>query len=807
MNFGTLIRRATLASATCCAMLSGAGTLQAATFPEFVDPHPAPGNQFGATVVALSRGNVVITSPYDDAGGTDAGAVYLFNGSTGALISTLRGSTAGDQVGSSGVTVLANGNYVVCSLNWDNGAVVNAGAVTWGNGTTGVSGVVSAANSLVGSKASDMVGSGGVTVLSNGNYVVASGSWDNGVIVDAGAATWGSFTTGVSGVVSAANSLVGSSASDMVGSGGVTALSNGNYVVCSPYWDSGTGNDVGAATWSSGATGVTGVVSAVNSLVGSTASDQVSNYGVTALTNGNYVVRSPNWHSGTVISAGAATWGSGTTGVRGVVSAVNSLVGTTASDMVGYAGVTALSNGNYVVVSQTWHKGAVINAGAATWGSGTIGVSGVVSVANSLVGSTAGDYVGSYGVTVLSNGNYVVRSPSWDNGAITDAGAATWGSGATGVAGVVSAANSLVGSTADDNVGTSGVTALSNGNYVVASGSWDNGVIVDAGAATWGSGTTGMTGAVSAANSLVGATAGDNVGSGGVTALSNGNYVVSSGSWDNGAVVNAGAATWGSGTAGVTGVVSAANSLVGATAGDNVGSGGVTALSNGNYVVSSGSWDNGAVVNAGAATWGSGTAGVTGVVSAANSLVGSTASDMVGGYGVAALSNGNYVVRSPNWDNGAVTDAGAATWGNGTTGVIGVVSAANSLVGSTAADFVGGGLTALSIGSYVVASAGWDDGAIVDAGAATWGSGTTGVIGVVSAANSLRGTTAYTNLQPIVVDAAATFIARFLTEAGGRVRVGPFNFPPPDPERGGHPQRSGRLAPCDLQALHHGRCQ
>ena len=56
-----------------------------------------------------------------------------------------------------------------------------------------------------------------------------------------------------------------------------------------------------------------------------------------------------------------------------------------------------------------------------------------------------------------------------------------------------------------------------------------------------------------------------------------------------------------------------------------------------------------------------------------------------------ALSNGNYVVRSPDWDNGAVTDAGAVTWGNGTTGITGAVSAANSLVGSTADDQVGYG--------------------------------------------------------------------------------------------------------------------
>ncbi len=40
-----------------------------AEFPEFVDPNPAPGNRFGHTVVPLSTGNVVITSPFDDAGG------------------------------------------------------------------------------------------------------------------------------------------------------------------------------------------------------------------------------------------------------------------------------------------------------------------------------------------------------------------------------------------------------------------------------------------------------------------------------------------------------------------------------------------------------------------------------------------------------------------------------------------------------------------------------------------------------------------------------------------------------------------
>src|SRR4051794_25557570 len=149
----------------------------AAPFAEFVDPHPSPGNMFGQTVVPLSTGNVVITAPFDDAGGTDAGAVYLFNGATGALISTLLGSHVGDRIGTglsqgNPVTALSNGNFVVVSAFWDNGTILDAGAVTFGNGMTGVSGFVSASNSLVGTSANDNIGSGLTMPLTNGNYVV-----------------------------------------------------------------------------------------------------------------------------------------------------------------------------------------------------------------------------------------------------------------------------------------------------------------------------------------------------------------------------------------------------------------------------------------------------------------------------------------------------------------------------------------------------------------------------------------------------------------------------------------------------------
>ena len=198
--------------------------------------------------------------------------------------------------------------------------------------------------------------------------------------------------------------------------------------------------------------GVSGEVSATNSLVGSNTDDQVGS--VTILNNGNYVVRSSDWGG----FKGAATWGSGVTGVNGVVSADNSLVGSTAGDRIGHT-VTALTNGNYVVISPFWdNNGIAASAGAVTWGNGTTGIIGKVSPANSLVGSTAGDTLGcsewncnKTSVTAINNGNYVVQSPSWTNSDVGAVGAITLGTGvscATGPAaaiGAITRDNSVLG--------------------------------------------------------------------------------------------------------------------------------------------------------------------------------------------------------------------------------------------------------------------------------------------------------------------------------------------------------------------------
>jgi hypothetical protein len=737
----------------------------AGVFPQFdlIDPHPTAGAHFGDPVWVLTNGNIVMSNVTDNFGGNAAGAVYLFDGFSGALLSSLVGSHAGDQLGLSGYTLqgvgyniilLSNGNYVVGSPHWNG----NRGAVTWADGRTGTSGTVSAANSLTGSNPGgydpagvnpgDLVGYGyyalsyfGVTPLSNGNYVVLSSYWNG----NRGAVTWGNGSTGTSGTVSAANSLVGSAPGDLVGSsdavgtaifGDITPLSNGNYVVGSPHWN----QYHGAATWGNGSTGISGTISEANSLVGDGVGD------VTALSNGNYVV------AGAYGGRGTLTWGNGGTGISGTISEANSLVGLSGS-------VLPLSNGNYVVRSPFWND----NRGAVTWGNGSTGITGTFSVsqANSLVGTEPGDgrfifgsdhpgdLVGLFGITALSNGNYVVASPAWNG----KRGAATWGNGSTGTNGTISDANSLVGNSPGDEVGGTSiysVVPLSNGNYVVISANGGRGAV------TWGNGNTGVSGTMSAGNSLVGSDPGDQVGyvwtyTSSVTTLSNGNYVIKSPSWSG----NRGAVTWGDASTAISGTVSKTNSLVGSNPNDYLSS--PIPLTNGNYVVSSANGGRGAV------TWGNGNAGVSGTISEANSLVGSNPDDYLA---VAApLSNGNYVVGSANGGRGALTLV------DGGTGISGALSGANSLVGSEPGDQVGI-VTPLRNGNYVVVSPNWNG----NRGAATWVSGTTGQTldtrGIITSQNSLVGSAANGGLLSFRNVLDDPIHHSFLVSGVGRVTVG-----------------------------------
>ncbi len=704
---------------------------------------PAGSGYFGERVTVLTNGNYVVVDSSFDGAAADIGAVYLYDGATNQVISTLTGTHADDQVGGGGVQEVGGGNFVVSSYAWANGGATHAGAVTWVNGVTGLTGAVSPANSLVGSTADYGVGGGSITVLTNGNYVVVTSQWDNGNIVDAGAVTFGTGAAGVSGPVNSVRSLVGTVHTDEVGYGKVQPLTNGNYVVLSPYW---TLTDTGAATWGSGITGIAGPVTSTNSIIGSSAGDMVSSGGVTALEHGHYVVSSPKWSNTApvVAGAGATTWGNGAVGTHVVVAVGNSLIGSQANDRVGDRQIVSLIGSNaYVVDSPHWNG----SLGAVTRGLSALGISGVVSTANSITGSTAGDLVGQSGVTPISNGNFVISSPGWNNGGQAGAGAATVGLGSFPNHFAVSATNSIVGTFTNDSVSGGGVTPLTNGNFVVSSPNWGT---TDVGAVTWSAGVSvgGTHGTLGSSNSIVGSSPNDTIGNR-VVALSNGNYVVGSPSWD-GVATDTGAATLGDGTNGTHEVVDGVNSLVGTTANDLVGFI-VIALTNNNYVIGSAQWTNPVTgtKRVGAITWASDMTGITGPVSSANSLTGTSLDDQVGTY-LQALPGGRFLSGDPSWNNVASGDAlaGAITWGDGTGPIIGTVSASNSLVGASAAEALGPyPNTVMPDGRSVFVSPKWDNGSTADANAVTL-AGPAGLIGTINTTNSALGTTTGTQFSP-----------------------------------------------------------
>jgi len=593
-------------------------------------------------------------------------------------------------------------------------------------------------STLIGSTANDQVGEKVITLTGNSNAVTMSRKWSNAGLANVGAVTWIDGNRGTSGSVSESNSLIGSSLNDAALST-LTPLANGHYVVASPGWDNGTIVNAGATTWGDGGKGTIGVTSALNSLVGSKTNDgELSK--VIALSNGHYVIGSPNWDNGTATNVGAVTWANGAGGTVGAISSTNSLVGSNIGDNVGLV-LTPLTNGSYVVGSPNWDNGSITNGGAATWVNGNIGATGALNTANSLVGSSPNDKVGT-AIFALSNGNYVISSPTWDHGTIVDAGAITWGNGTIGSIGTVNTTNSLIGSATNDCL-SSTVMALTNGNYVVGSPNWDNGVMINAGALTWGDGVNGTVGVISDSNSLVGSTANDGIAYT-MAPLTNGNYVVGSSHWDNGTIIDAGAVIWGNGSGSTVGIISATNSLVGSTTNDGALYT-ITPLTNGNYVIGSPNWDNSSIIDAGAVTWGNGSGGTVGTISATNSLIGSikndfTKPDNTGSNTITALKNGNYVVSSPGWDRGSATNAGAVTWGNGVGGTVGEINVTNSLVGTKTGDQVGSITTALPNGNYVVGSSNWDNGSISNAGAVTVGNGVSALlVGTISSANSITG--------------------------------------------------------------------
>ena len=103
----------------------------------FANPTPALLDNFGRAV-SVSGNLALISAPNDDTGGTNAGAAYLFNTATGALVQTflnpVPGPTSGDNFGQD---VAVFGNRALISTTQDDTANMNAGAAYLFDTTTG----------------------------------------------------------------------------------------------------------------------------------------------------------------------------------------------------------------------------------------------------------------------------------------------------------------------------------------------------------------------------------------------------------------------------------------------------------------------------------------------------------------------------------------------------------------------------------------------------------------------------------------------------------------------------------------------
>lgn len=432
----------------------------------------------------LPNGNIVVADPaYGTTDARNLGAVSLFR-PDGTLIQRVEGTHQDDALGSGGITVLDNGHFVVSSPGWGGGTFSRAGAVTRGHAEQGLPTAISASNSLVGDSSGDQVGGGGVYALGNGHYVVISRDWGAGTAASVGAMTWARSDGSTVGTVTAANSLVGRAARDF-GGAELFRFPEGNAVVLLPEWNNGPVSNAGALLWLAGDAPTTGSVSAANALVGATA-DDFRDALLTPAPDGHVVLSAPYWDAPNGVDAGAIIVATGALPRNGAIGGSNAFIGARANDRLGYGvvhpdyrGVVALANGDLAIISPNFWT----NSGAVHRIANSSSSVGVAGTDNMIGGRYANEYVGSGGVLPLANGGIVVLSPrAWSQPTNRlEAGAVTMAPPAFGRI-ELSATNSTFGRVAEDRWGSGGAIELSDGRVLVGSPNVDDAGLADAGA-------------------------------------------------------------------------------------------------------------------------------------------------------------------------------------------------------------------------------------------------------------------------------------------------------------------------------------
>ncbi len=746
----------------------------------------ADSSQFGDTILSMN-GVLVVTDPYAYFGGnSNAGAIYVFNPATGALIGALHGSHNGDYVGSTYYSNFGNYNLdssklMYYSQNWNN----YSGALTVFNPVNLVgSMVVSASNSLVGN-AGDQLGSGGIVFVngtgSNDAIVMGTTNYGGG----AGAITIlksnfetigaGGVTGAGAGTLSSANSLVGSgTAYEYFGSvtggnstiysdgySGYGGLSGGFYfdttygygnqdgfLIVNKEWSDSRGAVIFVST--SGATPTGTVGSATNvSLRGTSQNDHIGENVYYTKTSGatDWLIGSPQFDylGGGVTDSGALTYVGRINGYNGIVDEHTSIVGTHDDDHLG-ADAPIVRVGNKMILRASDYDG-----GKGAVGVVNIGATGELSSFTLETGLTTTDHFGSdyNSFFVNSNGDFMQIEGSYNGGE----GGVFWYDTTGARVGLLRGGDDGAGTTF--NFGNT-YQATYQDNVIILTSTWTDSssnpnkgaiTVVDRHVAQLGEHT------INASNSVVGTLSGDSLGSGGVQNVSFPWWAVSSPDYNGG--IGAVTIVHDSTNIGTTtGIIGSNGNLtfVGTNANDLNSVSFISNYTDDQVAMRSTSFAGGA----GAVTLMDlsvlGAAKGAYQIDASNSLVGTSSTDNIASNVSISSDQGHVIIRAPNWGGGKGAVA-ASAWDSGGFGTnVGNISGLTALVGALTSDNVGSGYVrefSYNDAPYIfVSSPNWSvNSSLMGQGAISVMS-LDSLAGVVSSSNSVIGAAANDHLGP-----------------------------------------------------------
>ncbi len=399
-----------------------------------------------------SNSNFFQFSPF--AGANDEGAVYLVNGTTGALIGSVTGTASGENLGADpDAFTLAGDDILLFSQRANPGGLADAGsifqlaAVDLGGGNI-------VRGRLDGGSANERLGRFGADLAPDGvHWFARSPDADPGGLVDAGSIY---FVNGATGAAS--GRLDGAAAGDQLGIGSLFAGASNNLFVISETADVAGVVDAGRVLVASSSGALLGQATGntANEFFGDFFQFIGNDIWVTAVQHGN--------GAGGVFAIANLDLGGGS-----IVRA--SLLGSAPGDNLGASGFNFLPNDRVLFRVPLADVGGVTDAGR------IILTDRNLQVLGGTAGTSVDERFSNFGFTTLHNGNLLFRSPDADIGGLADAGAVKLVDPLSG-----NLIGQTAGGSADERFGANFPIFLVNNGLAIVSELADIGGLVDAGA-------------------------------------------------------------------------------------------------------------------------------------------------------------------------------------------------------------------------------------------------------------------------------------------------------------------------------------